>query len=530
MLNAYKKNYKRFIDRYKKVNIPNYQREYVWGENEWEDFYNDILNIIKLDFKPHFMGTLLLKEKDTYFEIIDGQQRLVTLNIFLMAYRDAYCDILEFKYTSNYLNDKIIVTDSDNVYNAIFNQTYIQSQRIINDEQSKNIEKAYQYFFKKFQVKGLFGKVTTDFNLSKIFNKLYFITIEIEDTTNPYLIFETLNARGIELNISDLVKNHLLDKSTSNDGFYDFVNSEWNHISSNMSDEQFEKAFQSYYQSSKNRKKLLKEITVNVNNEEEIREFLTNLGVYIYLYKKLDNPLSWAGDEIWQNNVRYIKSYENKHLFKVVVIAILNNFPKRGRKGAFNFIESLIFRYAIICQKDEDKLLNKLFLIAKQINEKTITLLEDLHKELHEFIIDDEEFKYSFAYRSIEHSHQKPSSMVRYILYKIENYLVRENRYTLGVSNASIEHIDSQSSSSFNVVYRLGNYTLLIKDENTKAGNKSFIDKKEGFYTTSSFEITNAADDSNLKSLKSYTTWVGENVKSRQFEMAKIAVKVWKIQ
>jgi len=529
MLQAYKKNYKSFIDKYKKVEIPSYQRDYVWSENEWEDFYNDILNIIKLDFKPHFMGTLLLKQNNSKYEIIDGQQRLITLNIFLMAYRDAYSDRLEFKYTLDYLIDKIIVKDNDNIYNALFNKTYKKGQRTINDSQSKNIEKAYQYFLKKFQVKGFFGKVTTDFNLSRIFNKLFFITIEIKNTTNPYLIFETLNARGIDLNISDLVKNHLLDKSSNSQEFYNFVDSEWGQLSRTMSDEQFEKAFQAYYQSSKNRKKLLKEITVNVNNEDEIREFLKNLGSYIYLYKKLDNPLDWTGDDIWQNNIRYIKSYANKHLFKVVTIAILNNFPKNGRKGAFKFIESLIFRYAIICQKDEDKLLVKLFLVSKLINDKTITLIEHLYKELNEFIIDDEEFKYSFAYRSIEHSHENQSSMVRYILYKIENYLVSENRYILGISNASIEHIDSQSVASFNIVYRLGNYTLLTREENSQAGNQSFVDKKEGFYTNSMFALTNGSESSPIKPLKMKNSWTIENIKTRQFEMAEIAVKVWKI-
>lgn len=532
MLQAYKKNYKQFIDKYQKIQIPNYQRDYVWSENEWEDFFNDILNIVKLDFKPHFMGTLLLKENSTNFEIIDGQQRLITLNIFLMAYRDAYNDRLEFKYTTDYLDNRIIVTDADNIYNAIFNETYTQGQRTINDDQSKNIEKAYQYFFKKFQKKGLFGKVTTDFNLSRILNKLFFITIEIENTTNPYLIFETLNARGIDLNISDLVKNHLLDLSKEDTVFNKFISDEWSSLTSDVSLDEFEKIFQSFYQSSNNRKKLLKEITGTINDEPEIRDFLKKLGSYVYMYKKLSNTDSqiWDGDNELINFVKFMNSYKNNHLFKIVMIPLFNNFKRRQVKTIFNFIEALIFRYTTICQKDELKLLEKSYIVAQKINNKSLINFTQLKEELSEYIIDNEEFKYSFAYRSIEYSHSYSNPMVRYILYKLENE-VSNSSLILGTSDASVEHIDSQSSSQFNIVYRLGNYTLLTKEDNRKAKDKSFVDKREQFYTNNSgFSLTfNDAQSADIKGLNKYLEWNLAKIKERQFEMAEIAIKVWRI-
>ena len=61
MFSTYKRNYPKVIECNGRITIPAYQRGYVWSEHEWEDFYNDILNIIKLDYKPHFMGTILLK-------------------------------------------------------------------------------------------------------------------------------------------------------------------------------------------------------------------------------------------------------------------------------------------------------------------------------------------------------------------------------------------------------------------------------------------------------------------------------------
>ena len=205
MFSTYKRNYPKVIECNGRITIPAYQRGYVWSEHEWEDFYNDILNIIKLDYKPHFMGTILLKTNSGIFEIVDGQQRLITLTLFLFAFRDVYHS-LKFNYIENILKNRIILNDKDNVYESIFRKVYNRGQRTINNSESKNIETAYQFFKKKFENKNLFNQVTTDFNMLRVLNKLFFVIITIDNETNPYLIFETLNARGIDLNISDLVK------------------------------------------------------------------------------------------------------------------------------------------------------------------------------------------------------------------------------------------------------------------------------------------------------------------------------------
>lgn len=90
----------------------------------------------------------------------------------------------------------------------------------------------------------------------RVLNKLFFVIITIDNETNPYLIFETLNARGIDLNISDLVKNYLLDLAKSDEELSTFITSEWKQFMGDYQSEQFENIFQSYYKSSNNRKKL----------------------------------------------------------------------------------------------------------------------------------------------------------------------------------------------------------------------------------------------------------------------------------
>ena len=531
MLTAYKKNYRDLNSIYKSLKIPNYQREYVWSKIEWEDFFNDIKNIVKYNFKSHFMGTLLVKKNISgSYDIIDGQQRLITINIFLMAYRDFYLNkynTRRIKYITSSLSNRIKLSDSDNIYELLYSNLYDDSKNI-RTNQSKNILKAYQFFRKELENKDLFGFVYTDNKVLRILLKLFFIVIEIDNKTSPYLIFETLNARGVDLNISDLVKNHLLDKLKGNNELSSLLSSEWSKLNRGISANKFENIFQAYYKSSMNRKAILKEITKNTNTEEDIKSFIHKLSRYINTYKKLSD----ASEEHWNANKdlrKYILNlhyFECNHILKILYIPIHTNFKDKNQIKFFKFLESLVFRYIIICRKYESKIIDKFYEIARKLNSKEIDKVSRLKDELKDFIIDDEEFEYSFAYRSIEYP---KNNIVQYILYTLENYLLRNDIYILKTSDASVEHIEADSTPNHNLKYRLGNYTLLTGDENTRAKDKTFVVKKENYYKKSGFALTNGAANSEVKPLHHYAGWNLENIKIRQSQLAKLAVKVWKV-
>jgi uncharacterized protein with ParB-like and HNH nuclease domain len=202
--------------------IPSYQRGYVWKKNELEDFYNDVVNIVELKrFQTtHFLGNILLKKQNNNYEIIDGQQRFITIILFIKAFEEVYKTykpMLRKGYINKLFEHNLLVIDSDNIFDAILNGTFYESRTTTN-ESSKNIKTAYLYFKNKIDNNGrpLFKKtINTDESLYRVLMRLIFIEIEIDSEVNQYLIFETLNARGVELNISDLVNNHLVDHSTN---------------------------------------------------------------------------------------------------------------------------------------------------------------------------------------------------------------------------------------------------------------------------------------------------------------------------
>ncbi|MCY4225899.1 MAG: DUF262 domain-containing protein, partial [Bacteroidetes bacterium] len=79
-------NYMDLIGNGKTFSLPPYQRDYSWSEQNWEDLWNDIVRMTEDTPDLHFMGTLFIQEKkDREFVVIDGQQRLTSLNIFGLA-------------------------------------------------------------------------------------------------------------------------------------------------------------------------------------------------------------------------------------------------------------------------------------------------------------------------------------------------------------------------------------------------------------------------------------------------------------
>ena len=86
MLNATTTTYLDLIGNGKRYRVPPYQRDHSWTEEEWEDLWNDIVDLHREPDSRHYMGTVVVQaETDREFLVIDGQQRLATIGIFTLA-------------------------------------------------------------------------------------------------------------------------------------------------------------------------------------------------------------------------------------------------------------------------------------------------------------------------------------------------------------------------------------------------------------------------------------------------------------
>jgi uncharacterized protein with ParB-like and HNH nuclease domain len=234
--------------------VPSYQRDYSWKQDHWEDLWADILTVLNGD-SIHYMGSIVLQNKgDKKYSVIDGQQRLSTLTLIVLATIKTIQNLIDKNIdkdnniervsllTKKFLGDKdpASLTYSAklelNENNNSFFQTHLMvfrqplNEKTLGDS-DKLLWQAYNFFL---------GKITTHFqnnengeDLANFLNKqiaerMMFIQIVVEDELSAYTVFETLNSRGVSLTVTDLLKNYLFSLSTKVD--LEHVKEKWRKI------------------------------------------------------------------------------------------------------------------------------------------------------------------------------------------------------------------------------------------------------------------------------------------------------------
>ncbi len=215
------------------LKIPYFQRRYVWDEeNNWERFYD---NFMKKEV-PGFIGSIILQGyKGKYGEnpakIIDGQQRITTFSLFLLALymnvpktdqdgcKSKVEQILFSQNMSNYkYTPRLELGYLDkNSYKEIFDYNkFINGENIeIDDstiEKDDMVKKCYKYFNDKFKVEDENKKIEVLKKLVFNDNIEFYVGITIDETDDEQVIFDTLNTTGKPLTNADTIKNYLFEK------------------------------------------------------------------------------------------------------------------------------------------------------------------------------------------------------------------------------------------------------------------------------------------------------------------------------
>lgn len=237
------------IDRSIIYEIPKYQREYRWGNEDWEYLFTDLME----NDEGYFLGSIICVNKsDGTFdiqrlELIDGQQRITTLSllyasIYKMFLNKINRDDEEFITTKNNLKHRLVLKEEKGkprVKLSIQNNNFTDYKYILNVLELykepklkkpkhlglRRIYKAYNYFFKQIENTDYDGLLRI---LRKI-NSALLVNIEVETHADAFTLFESLNNRGIPLTAMDIIKNKILcdleknQKRDINEAFEDWV-------------------------------------------------------------------------------------------------------------------------------------------------------------------------------------------------------------------------------------------------------------------------------------------------------------------
>ena len=219
-MNAFKSNIYKYLGGTCQYLIPLYQRTYSWGQEQCVRLWSDIVNLHNTRREGHFVGSIVRIDEDsaagsTLAMIIDGQQRLTTLTLLLIALRDYARTNPDCGVNPNKITDTLLLNQYE-AGNAKYKLLLTQSDRDalikkiegtpVPDALKSRVLDNYEFFA---------GQITrleiSPSNLYDAIGKLQIVDIVLDrQYDDPQAIFESLNSTGMNLKDSDLIRNHLL--------------------------------------------------------------------------------------------------------------------------------------------------------------------------------------------------------------------------------------------------------------------------------------------------------------------------------
>lgn len=538
--------------------VPDFQRDYSWQEENWEDLWQDILFLTKND-SSHYMGAIVLQNSETSdknFTIIDGQQRLATLSIIVIAVISKIQNLIDRDVEKEANADRIAILrrnylgDKDprslryssklrlNDNNDDFYQSYLINLKSPFNPRSLNksdrlLWQAFEYYLDRIEkLDGIIvsGEKLAEFLTDTVAQRLLFIQINVEDELNAYTVFETLNARGIELSSTDLLKNYLFSLFKTASDLKE-AQRQWKRIIATVQMERFPE-FLRYYlslsQTRVRRGRLFKLTRNSVKTDQQAFNLLDQLEGYGSLFVALGNP----NDEFWRDLpdnrpfVRELETFKVKQAYPTLLAAYKSFSP-----GDFTRLLKLVcifsFRYTIVSSLNPNELEKIYNQVAIKICNGDIKTPRQVFDNLKSVYVPDEKFIRDFAYLSISTKGRK-KKLARYILWKLELDADSSNK-PIDEDGFSIEHILPESPSNSwqddfsddemeEMVYRIGNLTPLEPNLNRQIGNKVYSIKRK-VYQKSSYALTRniLAED-----------WTPNAIANRQIKLSQRAAYIWK--
>jgi hypothetical protein len=533
--------------------VPIYQRSYAWEQPQVKDFFDDLKHAIDTSEPDYFLGTLVLTdEKAARTTIIDGQQRLATTSLLLAALREIYREREELELAAEtekeYLSwfdrrtkqrdPRLMLNEEDD---AFYRELVIdQKEPLAERESHARMEDAYrklrEWLKEDVDSHGRRGDDRLLTWAEYLDKQAVVIAVAVPTEADAFVIFETLNDRGAQLTLGDLLKNYLfmlagprldamrncwvqalaaLDLSAENDLFVTFVRHHWSSKEGAVRERELYSRIKDAVTSS----------TVAVRYAKELVDAAK-------LYRAITEP----GDDHWgkqgfgpsaRTNVRTLLDLgleQNRPL----LLAVMQHFAIKEQRATLKALVSWSVRGLVVGGIGGGQTERAYCAAAVKVREGKIKGTKELLQELASIVPEDEEFQDAFT-----RARQTKPTVARYIQLALERANQGTSEAEL-VPNAdaeevNLEHIlprnpkkgewaDFAPEELAQWANRLGNHTLLKKTQNGKIGNEAWSVKRP-ILASSELALT--------KDAAGAEQWDKAAIIARQQKLASLAVKTW---
>lgn len=557
--------------------IPDYQRSYSWKSENIDEFLDDLFNVVhssQADAR-HFLGAITMAKREgrqDIVDLIDGQQRMTTIFLFLYAILGAYrsnrfadkatgrADELLRKLA--YLNDDGERTGSRLIlgeFNRAFFDEFVIDGHIKNDEDREKIKDSYQAKHAFTQNQAIYDaynkmKLMIEERLDCcqneddayeylkalhicVLDRVEIVTMLVEEEADAFLIFETLNDRGLALSAVDLIKNKLFQTFATHPDEFDQLKSAWEEMCDNIENKDDLKKFILHYwrarkgfTSAQSLYKTCRDY-ISAKGFEEAKTIVTELKYLSTYYNGFCNPM---GQYPWRNSALKTTLEDMRKmrydLAHPILLAAIYKYP--NDEAAWTTVAKLCLNFLI---RYISVLKGKPTSVEKDVSHwaRNDTFGIDLLRDVFNAKAPDGQFKDQLMTMTMPYT--QPLTHYLLCVYEADGCGRKEIWTTPGRGNNTVEHILPQTVKSTTPAGqywitqfgslencetykdRLGNYAFLTKEAQAKALNKEFSFKKTIYRDETDMKLT--------QELVSCENWNLDEINKRQERMTNVWVK-----
>jgi hypothetical protein len=550
--------FQELIGNGRRFRVPAFQRDYSWEKEQWEDLWDDLVGLLGEKDARHYMGAIVVEGgSDREFVVIDGQQRMATLSILALAVIGSLALLAERgvdpeanrerarELRSRFIGERdpaSLVETSRLILNSTddaFYQDYMVQLREPRNPRSlprssRLLWDCFRFFRSSIDEKmpSDDGEAMTRLVSEAAARQLLFIQITVDDEMSAYTVFETLNARGIELSTTDLLKNYLFSRVKVGADL-DNLQRRWCSMILTVGQERFPE-FLRYHvmcrQPKVRKERLFRIVREDAKEPEEVFGLMEALEGRGELFSALMDPTHgyWAERADCRAHVRELNLFRVRQMVPLLFAAWETMQADFGR--VLKLVVAISFRYNVVGGLNPNDLEAAYHGAAKAVLEGAARSPADVFQALKGIWVDDDKFRQDFALWAADAAGQR-RKLVKYVLARLEADASRRD-CDPDTDSGTVEHVLPENPAEAwgemfprehwdSHVYRLGNLALLEPSLNRAVGNAGYAEKRKA-YADSRYQLTRRIAE------MAPEEWTPEFLEKRQRDLADRAVHLWR--
>lgn len=541
--------------------VPRFQRDYSWTAEEREDLWLDVVDIIAQPGDvAHYMGYLVLQQTGTdRYQIIDGQQRLATLSVLVLAALGMLDALIEHGPNSaadaqrrdelrrlfiGRFDPITLISSPKLTLNRSNNPFYVDRlipRRPLDAVKLGASNRLLRDAFNDFsaRLRSHLGADATGDAIAQfvveVARRLAFTVIEVNDALNAFKVFETLNARGVRLSPADLLKNHLFsvvdaDGDLGSLEAVDALERRWEQLVSRMHAADFTPFLRAHWSgrhAAVSKRSLFKAIRAHARHSADVFALLTALEEDVDVHAALSEPheILWTPAQSQQLDALRIFGVRQPWPLLLVAQPVLSagDFTTLLRACVV-----LSLRFNVVGRLAPGQQARTYAAVAQRVHQGELRSAARIIRALAPIYVADEAFRAAFSRLEVRTVNGRNTHVARYLLTALSRQAGRPvdpSRLTLEhvlpeqLTDAGWAHVTADDHRRYR--YRLGNMILLEAALNREAKQADFS-AKQAIYARSQLASASAL-------ATQAGDWGPEQIDARQRAMARQATAVWRL-